>query len=241
MIQITVTSDIQTTIGRLDAALARHVPFATSLAINRTAKDVQAAFGQEARSAFDRPRPFTVGAGATYLKTSSKHHLVAEVGYKDIQARYLRWQIAGGQRVQKAFERALSGLGLLPAGYVTTPGAGLRLDAYGNIPRAQIVQILGQLKSRASVFGGRGKRVTRQGLFVVMPGAADPRVRHLSPGIWRRIETPGGTDRAVLPLVHYADAATYTHRLDLAGVARREVAAKFQAHFSAAWQQATAR
>src|SRR5574337_1071612 len=185
-----------------------------------------------------RPRPFTTGAGAMYVKRADKATLTAEVGYKDIQARYLRWQIAGGARVQKGFERALTGLGLLPAGHVATPGAGLKLDAFGNIPRAQLVQILGQLKSGVSVFSMRGKRVSRQGLFVILPGATAPQARHLTPGIWRRGEGASWRDRHAVPLIHYIEAAAYHPRLDLEGAARRVVDARFPAEFAAAWQQA---
>jgi hypothetical protein len=236
VIHINITENIRQAIGSLDATFAKQVPFATSLAITKTAQDIPAAMGREAGSVFDRPRPFTTGAGAMYVKSATKHSLTAEAGYKDIQSRYLKWQIGGGDRVQKGFERALAGMGMLPAGYLTTPGEGIKLDAFGNIPRAQIIQILGQLKSGASVFKGRGKYMTRSGLFVVFPGATDPRVRHLTPGVWERY----GNGHRITPLIHYVDAAAYRPRLDIAGTARRVVDARFPAHFEAAWQQARA-
>jgi len=238
VIVVSVASNVREVIGGLDAAFAKQAPFATALALTRTAQAIPAALGAAARSVFDRPRPFTTGAGAMYVKRADKASLTAEVGYKDIQARYLRWQIAGGARVQKGFERALTGLGLLPAGHVVTPGAGLKLDAFGNIPRAQLVQILGQLKSGVSVFAGRGKRMSRQGLFVILPGATAPQARHLTPGIWRRGEGASWRDRHAVPLIHYIEAAAYHPRLDLEGAARRVVDARFPAEFAAAWQQA---
>ena len=238
MIHINITDNIRQAIGSLDAAFAKQVPFATAMALTRTAQAIPAAMGREAGSVFDRPRPFTTGAGAMYVKSATKQSLTAEAGYKDIQARYLKWQIGGGARVQKGFERALAGLGLLPAGYLTTPGEGIKLDAFGNIPRAQLAQILGQLKSGSSIFAGRGKRMSRQGLFIVLPGATAPQARHLTPGIWRRIER--GAERAAVPLIHYVDAAAYSPRLDFAATASRLVDARFPAHFAAAWQQAVA-
>src|SRR5574337_873685 len=227
VIVVSVASNVRKVIGGLDAAFAKQAPFATALALTRTAQAIPAALGAAARSVFDRPRPFTTGAGAMYVKRADKASLTAEVGYKDIQTRYLRWQIAGGARVQKGFERALTGLGLLPAGHVVTPGAGLKLDAFGNIPRAQLVQILGQLKSGVSVFAGRGKRMSRQGLFVILPGATAHQARHLTPGIWRRGEGASWRDRHAVPLIHYIEAAAYHPRLDLEGAARRVVDARF--------------
>jgi hypothetical protein len=240
LIHINITDNIRQAIGSLDATFAKQVPFATALAITKTAQDIPVAMGREAGSVFSRPRPFTTGAGAMYVKSATKQSLTAEAGYKDIQARYLKWQIGGGDRVQKGFERALTGMGMLPAGYLTTPGEGIKLDAFGNIPRAQIIQILGQLKSGVSVFAGRGKRMSRQGLFIILPGATAPQARHLTPGIWRRAEGAAWRDRHVVPLIHYVAASAYRPRLDLKGTARRVVDSRFPAHFAAAWNQATA-
>lgn len=238
MIVLDVQHNIDRVVAELSDTMARQVPFATSVAINRTAQEVPAEMGREAGRVFDRPRPFTAGPGAMYVRRSTKTNLSAVVGYKDIQARYLRWQVEGGARVQKGFERLLSGMGLLPAGYRTAPGQGIRVDGYGNIPRATLNQILAQLKSGASVYSGRGKRMSLEGLFVILPGATAPQARHLSPGIWRRIER--GSERAVSPIIHYISRAAYARLLDVEGVAQKVVSDRFDANFSAALQQALA-
>jgi len=60
---------------------ANQIPFATSLAINRTAQKVKVAQEKEIKDVFDRPTPFT--QNSLFIKTSNKVNLTASVKLKD--------------------------------------------------------------------------------------------------------------------------------------------------------------
>ena len=51
-------------------------------------------------------------------------------------------EVRGGARRAKRSEVLLQRAGVLPAGWLTVPGRGARLDAYGNLQRGQLLQIL---------------------------------------------------------------------------------------------------
>ncbi len=238
MISISVKTNVREAIAGLSKVQRQQVPFAASVAINKTAGNVQDAIAKQAGQQLNA-KPFTTGAGALYVQRSNKRALTAEVGYKTIQARYMQWQVSGGQRTEKGLERKLSAMGLLPDGYVTTPGAAMRLDAYGNIPRRAIVELLGQLRAQVRVYAGRGKRQSLRGLFVVLPGSQDKRVRHLQPGIWLRLDDLNG-QTVLQPLIAYVSRAEYRKRLDLPRIAQGAVDAHFDAHFAAALSSALA-
>jgi hypothetical protein len=124
-------------------------------ALTKTAQAVQVAQRAEMRDVFDRPSPYTLGA--VYVKGAGADKLEARVGIADSPGgrgraaiKYLRWQISGGQRTPKAYERALMRAGALPDDMRTVPGKYARLDAFGNIKAGQLRQILSQLRIELS-------------------------------------------------------------------------------------------
>lgn len=110
------------------ARLERQIPFALSRAINDTARDVVLAQRAVMQEHLDRPTPFTL-RGAAVLGYASKARLEAVVGFRPIQAAYLRFQIEGGTRTPKA--RAI----LVPAEHA-------RLNRYGNLPKGYVARVL---------------------------------------------------------------------------------------------------
>lgn len=238
MITLDVRTNISATVARLNRLQREQVPFAASVAINNTATDLQGALSDAARAKLTA-KPFTTGRGALFVQRSNKRHLTAVVGYKRIQARYMRWQLAGGRRSSKGFEAALRSLGALPSGWVTVPGAGIRLDSYGNIPRRVLKELIGQLRTRRGTFQGRGKRMSLRAPFVVMPGSRDKRSAHLAPGIWQRIDDLEGSG-TIKPMILYVSGADYRSRIDLPKIAKETVRAKFGPHFHAALARAFA-
>src|SRR5690606_18807016 len=59
---------------------------------------------------------------------------------------YLMPHVVCGVRITRRSVKYLRGAGILPAGRFIVPGAGARLDAYGNIQRGHMMQILSGLK-----------------------------------------------------------------------------------------------
>lgn len=131
--------------------LGRGIRRAQLDALDATAVDVRDAQVREIRDSFDRPTPYTLNA--VFLKTTQNKVPLALVGLKDdagSQRAAKRWLgpgIEGGGRALKSFEKSIRGLGVMDGSQFIVPGRFARLDAYGNISRGQIVQVLSQLRA----------------------------------------------------------------------------------------------
>lgn len=227
----------------LDNVQRQQLPFATSVALNKTAAEVQDALARET-VVFDRPKPLT--KKGTYLVRSTKANLTAEVGLKQRVRggpvdEYLAAEVEGGPRADKRSEILLQRAGILPAGYQTRPGSGARLDAYGNMSRGQIVQILSYFKTFGSIEKSgrnaskktqsakinRGARRAAIEYFIVpdgMPG--------LATGVWQR------KGRNVAPILIFIKTATYRKRYDFYGVATKTAQSRLDKNFADALRYA---
>jgi hypothetical protein len=225
----------------------KQVQFATRVALTRTAKKAEPALQREMRDVFRNPTPYTLSS--VYVQPATKSRLEATVKLKDDAtkatpaAKFLAPQIDGGQRGQKRFERALQAAGVMPTGYRAVPGSGARLDAFGNISRGQIVQILAWFRAfpemgykanmtdagRARLARGTRKR---QGLayFVGHPGDRLPL------GVYHR--TGFGFGSAIKPVLLFVRSAMYQQRFDFAYVVKRTVDTEFAGEFSRALVEA---
>jgi hypothetical protein len=241
----------------LDKLVAEQIPFATAYALTQTAKAAQREVEKEIARVFDRPTPFTLQAVRT--KPATKTRQSAEVLLKDFAAkgnpavRWLRAEVYGGARKQKAFERLLSWSGAMPAGWYAVPTKYAPIDAYGNVSGAQINRILSQLQSRRDLsqnesaaqktkrnsMGNRSKqRLARY--FAVLPGRT--RTGHLTPGIYERIGFGFGS--AVRPIFIYTQKAPrYSPRLRFDRIVSATVDAQLAFQFKRGVQiaQATAK
>lgn len=212
-------------------------------AINRTAEDVHAAGLREMRDVFDRPTPFTLRALRRVNATQANPF--AEVGFKgravkgSAAADYLMPNVAGGVRQLKLMERLLRSAGVLPSGMYIVPGRGARMDAYGNISRGQIVQIISYFRAfpeagyRSNMDdSGRSRlaRGTRRSMgyayFVGSPGGAPL-------GVWQRMHSAHGT--GVRPVLIFVSRAHYeAERFDFYYVAKITQQKRFEVHFRSA-------
>lgn len=247
----------------------RRLSAAIATALTRTAVHVRGELQNELRRAIDRPTPYTVRQMRYVAANAQK--LAAGVGFdiqaiQDINGRVVRYQDAGkgvtpagtymsteadgGTRKQKRYEVALMGAGLLPRGWLTTPGDGAKLDAHGNVSRGQIQQILGQLRAQnlpgytstmSSVARKQSKGVKlsqqeKQQLnraissikkaggrfFVVLPDS--PQAKAIKPGIYQR-EMSG---RNITPVLIYVNSASYRPRFRFDQIAKTESAARLE-------------
>lgn len=222
----------------------KQIPFATSVAINNTAKEVQEALAGETR-VFDRPKQLT--KKGTYLKRSDKRNLTAEVGLKQRELggpvnEYLQAEVEGGRRAMKRSEILLQRAGILPPGYQTRPGSGARMDAYGNMSRGQIVQILSYFKTFGGIeTSGRNRSKTTQSAklnrgtkrraaveyFVVPEGQPG-----LATGVWQR------KGRNVAPILIFIKPPTYRKRYDFYSVSMKTAQKRIDHHFDIALRRA---
>jgi len=253
MITINIQDDIKEATRWLSDIQKKQIPFATSVAINKTMREVHSELTRE-MSVFDRPKSYT--QGGVFYKKSDKRDLTSVVGLKargGMQGiagskgaplnEYLDAQIEAGTRADKRSEILLQRAGILPAGYQTRPGSGASIDRWGNMSKGQIVAILsyfrtfglikesGRFKGRdtQSAKLNRGTRTRAVEYFVVpegMPG--------LATGIWRR------QGRKIEPILIFIRPAIYQKRYDFYGVATKVIRSKLDRHFNEAMAHALA-
>jgi hypothetical protein len=216
---------------------------ATRVALNRTADKAVKAEQHEMRDVFRSPTPYTLSS--VRMKPATSASLAATVELKDDATkatpatRFLAPQMQGGPRGQKRFERALQSVGAMPVGYRAVPGQAARLDAYGNMSRGQIVQILAYFRAfpeagyKANMTDqGRAKLARgtkrRQGFtyFVGRPGDRLPL------GIYQRFSF--GAGGAVKPVLLFVRSAVYQERFDFGYVVETTVKKEFPAEFKQA-------
>lgn len=136
----------------IDGFSARRLAAAQATALTRTAVQVRDTVKARLPRVFDRPTPYTLAS--LYAKGATATSLQAGVGFKDESSgassstpatKYLGPHTAGGGRHVKRMEKALQARGAMPQGWFAVPASGARLDAYGNVSRGQVQQIISQL------------------------------------------------------------------------------------------------
>lgn len=235
---INIATNVEEVLRELDEVQYRQMPYATMVAINNTMAKVVAAEEREIRDVFDRPTPSTQGSIArTY---ASKQKLTARTYLKDFSGKgtpatkYLTSQIEGGARRMKRFEIALQSVGALPTGFRAVPGDAAKMDAYGNIDRGQIVQILAFFKAfpemgykanisdkRRAAMARGNKRTGALGYvyFVGRPGDRLPL------GIWQRVTL--GHGNAIKPVMIFVPHANYKKLFDFDYVGQKVIDREF--------------
>lgn len=206
---------------------AKQVAFATAVALTRTAQVIKDAMPGEMRKTLDRPTQFTTGG--MFLRKANKNNLEAVVGFKDLQAGYMRYQIEGGVR-----QAGRAGIKL--------PG-NIELNAFGNIPKglisrlkaaAQRGDLSGAIRKRLGVDGNRRKGASPIQLFYGKPQGKGWEKAPM--GIWRRVP---GTPGKLIPVIVFEDTpARYTKRFDFHGIAKRIVDREWNAQFARALSEA---
>ncbi len=204
MITIAVSDNLKAVMAGLDDVARRQVPFATSRAINETAKIIAKDGNKLVASVFERPLPRTASAVKVF-QGATKERLSAVVNVYDGQRgfapddpralsagkgsvfpnRYLSAQIEGGRRANKRFENALIKAGVMPQGMqaVFAKRSGY-LDQYGNLSGARINQILSWFKAFPEV--GFRANMTDRSRTNAMLGRKNKRTGETSFGKGRR-------------------------------------------------------
>lgn len=203
---------------------------AVATALTRTAVQARDAVYADMSRSLDRPTPYTLRS--LFVRGARADRLQAETFFKDNTGgydtpatKYLLPQVEGGAgRSIKRFERALIAKGSMPSGWHAVPAKGARLDAFGNVSRGQIMQIISQLGtelvsgSTRTMSTDARKRINAQKraggrFYAVLPGQGK------QPGIYQR----EFTGRNVTPVFIFVQSTTYKKRFDFYGVAGRVV------------------
>lgn len=210
----------------LGGFIDKQARYAAAVALTKTAQEIRSAIPGELDKVFDRPTTFT--KQGTYLKAARRDELVAEVGFRPIQAKYLQLQAEGGIYMPRE-------------GGIRLPG-NIQLNAFGNIPRGTIAklkaaadngQLSAALAKRLNVQGNRRKGAKPLQLFFGVPRG--DRWQNAPLGIWRRVPGVDGGPGKLIPVILFEDTpAKYSQRLDLGQMARPIVAQRFQANLNRA-------
>ena len=243
--QINADIDPKDVFGRqLSELETKQLPFATMQAINATAFDTRQRWAEIMPQVFDRPTPLT--QKAVLYRKATKQNLAADVFIRDEAfkgtppAKYLLAEVEGGQRRQKGIEKRLAAKGLLPAGNFVVPGSGAKLDAYGNVPRSTLNQILAQTNSQFDPLSNeteasRKKRHARQrgkrgpGFTSDLFAIAKARGR-LKPGIYERANL-GRLGSAVKSILRFVESVTYRKRYNIFDAAQKIFARRYPENF----------
>jgi len=222
-----LTAKSKAVIDKSKVALAKALTF-TAEAVRKAEKD-------EMLRVFDRPTPYTLRS--LYLAWATPQKLEARVWFKGADTggfHYLKPQVYGGDRKQKLFESLFNTIGI-QAGEMTrsefyiVPGSAAKLDAYGNISRGQLRQILSALGKGARTLGYSANRTAasakRKGkklenYFVGAPGNGSQPF-----GVWQRFGFALGS--AVKPVLVFVRKPRYKARFDFHGVAKRVAQIEF--------------
>lgn len=203
----------------------RRFAAAIATALTRSGKHAQEQLRSEMQQTLDRPTPFTLNALRLWPARADK--LEASVGFRDDgrggvnASHYLMPNVEGGSRRTKRVEAALLAIGALPPGWFAVPGQGAKLDAFGNMERGQVIQILSQLRVTMTAGHDRNmshdarKQIAAQrkagGRFFVMPIGSK-----VQPGVYQR-EMFG---KSITPVLVFVRKPTYRARFDFWGKAK---------------------
>lgn len=155
--ELSVRGDFKRATRYLTNVQRRQVPFATALALTRTAFDGREAAQEGMKSDLNAPTPFTLKG--VQVRKATKRRPVSVVFIEEKRADYLRWAIFGGTR--------------RPKRRVIIIGQGRR-NRYGNTPgfRALRSRLLakphhfeGEINGQAGIWKRKGR--DRRGLELV--------------------------------------------------------------------------
>lgn len=146
--------------------------------------------------------------------------------------KYLGPQVFGGARTHKKFEKALIRSGVMAPNQFAVPTDQAKLDKYGNLRGAQVVQILSGL--RAFTAAGYNANATGSKRSLAKGNAVK---YHASPlGIWQRA---GRMSKLIIAFVD--SAPRYRKRLPFFQVAERVAKERYPVNLRRAWYETNER
>lgn len=171
------------------AYAAEQLPFATSVACNNLAFAVREAEMETIARVFDRPKPQTVRNIRVFKGT--KQRPGATIAFQQIYSgdEYMIPEVDGGQRTMKPSEKRL--------GRYYVPGAGAKMDKYGNMQGGQTTQVLSRLKrfpevgylmNETAKSKGRRRGASKSTEYFMVT----KKTGGLAPGVYQRIQSAAG-------------------------------------------------
>jgi hypothetical protein len=237
---------IRIDLPRLDNIAAK-IPDALVSALNSTAYVAKRDTEDAMRRSFDRPTPWVM-SGIEYGRAGEKGNgaFQSSVFIKDKASkgdqfalkRVLLPEFDGGQRRYKMFEAALNHVGVLYDGEFVVPTRHAIRDAYGNVPRQWIVQIMSALRANykagytanRSLASGRRFRARTGGDWIVPAKSGRYQRSKLKRGIYWRDDASRSLTMYFAFVRH---APSYKQRIDLRSIVRGAIRKEFWTKFNA--------
>jgi hypothetical protein len=224
MASVTLTG-LEEAIGKLDYFETQQLPFALAKTLTDIADIAKNNAVKEMKTVFDRPTPFTLNA--LKIERATKRKLEAKVLLKDPTHiddphHYLNVEVAGGERGYKPFEARLYRKGLIPTGDYAVPGPGADFDAFGNMKRGQVTQMLSALDAFGDAgfkanMGDKGRKrlgkTTKKKRGMAYFAAEPGNKQGLAPGVYKRVNT--GFGGAITRVLLFSGATHYEPRISL--------------------------
>ena len=199
------------------------LPFASSVALNKTSFDIKDTLKKSTKGAFNKPTSFT--QNAFLVKRSKKNNLVAHTFAQDQagkdRARYLRFGVKGGQRIPKGFELYFGGLaddGTIQPNSYFYPTSFIKYDKHGNVTRSTLKRISSGISNNP-----------RGGFFIGTP-ANNP---SKPPGIYRR-----SREKLFPFFIASTRKPNYQSIFNIEQIAGKVVQRRFNQHFDKAMSKA---
>jgi len=205
MISISVSGDFSRLAQRLREIGEKQAKYAAAVALTRTAQDAAKELNAELPRHLDNPTPFT--RQAFTMRRATKSDLRAVVLAKPAQAKYLQYQVAGGSRAPNKKAQKLP--------------SQIKLNAFGNIPRGEIVRLIALAKAGKRLTKAKGRKLgvsSKLNLFYGDPGNGRP------PGIYKRVVN--GEQQMLVPLIVFPQQQVqYRPRFPMRAIVERVVLA----------------
>jgi hypothetical protein len=241
-VQFDVRGDVSQVTRHLSSLAREQVPFATSLAINRTLLFARKKVQEEAKRVFDRPTRWTLSA--TEIKFSKKRDLTGDIHLREGTTgrgdaiRFLGHQIYGGRRPFKRSEELLQQAGKMPTGWYIVPASRAPLDRYGGFKRSIMQRVLSDVRAQFDVLTNRTKRSGRRrkgGLDYFSSWPPNRKTAHLKPGIYARDR---GISQAIYPVLLFVPSVRYRKRYRFFETIDGAARFRFPLEFALAMRQA---
>lgn len=228
--QFDIRSNVKEVSRWLDDAQKKQLPFATALAMTKTAQEVKVEEISTMKRVFNNPTPYALNA--LRVSPAKKKDLIASVEFKDFAAkgtpakRFLNPEVHGGGRSQKSSERQLAPY--MAGKRFTAPAQGYPRNQYGNIPGSTINRILSHLTvnrdATQNVTGSKRSKAKRaNSQFFGIHGK----------GVFER-----KGKRKIRPVLIFTKAPHYTKRFPFYETGASVVKQRFNVNFEIAWQRA---
>jgi len=220
-------------------SVKKQIPFATAVALTRTAQLIKKGTLDVMRSRLDRPVPITMNS--LYVKPATKAKLEARVWFKDSWSsgipadKYMQAAVYGGSRRHKRFEQALIARQIMKPNQYAIPAKEF-LNQYGNITGGLAKKVLSGLGAAETVSGYQAnatnskrsrRKDNRRFRYAEIDGAS---------GIWEHKASAFGD--AVRPVFLFTDAPRYRVRVPFQKIAENMVKANLQKEFDKALAEA---